>query len=336
MRVVVLLCLGGILAACGGDDGVSINADKDNFCGEIAEVACHNLYKCCAEGEIESFLGVSEPRSQDECRQDVTRICERRAATLHDSIEAGRVTFDSERMNGCLEAIVAPADSCATVVSDLPWKEACMDQAWVGTVPADGACFFAHDCAGAPDSICGPNQKCAPKPTAGFPCGTGCASGFYCESGICQTRLSEGAPCVSSSQCATELFCDPNATPMPACAKAAPGGSACTSNSGCASGTCIPGQCMSTSEQCYSDMDCNSRCADDGSFCTTSAQCASGTCSVGGNFCSDDTSCTAGNGDTCVFPVLCLPGSCIGDPVCTAQTLTVDYCTGALNQLPLF
>jgi hypothetical protein len=31
-----------------------------------------------------------------------------------------------------------------------------------------------------------------------------------------------------------------------------------------------------------------------------------------------------------------LPGDCIGDPVCTAATITVDYCTGALNELPLF
>jgi hypothetical protein len=34
-----------------------------------------------------------------------------------------------------------------------------------------------------------------------------------------------------------------------------------------------------------------------------------------------------------VFPVLCLPGDCIGDPVCTSRTLAVDYCE-SLGELP--
>lgn len=326
----------GLLAACGGDDGVSINASEDTFCDEIAEVACYNLYQCCTEGEIESFLDVSEPRTETQCREDVRRICDRRSGTLVDSILAGRVTFDAARMNDCLNALVAPEDTCATVVTAVPWEEACMETAWVGAVPLDGSCFFAHDCAGAPDNFCAPNQRCTAKPTAGFPCGSGCASDFYCANGICQAKLAEGAPCLSSSQCEEDLFCDQTALPMPICTAKAPGGSACGSNAGCESGTCIPGQCMGTTAQCYRDTDCNSRCADDGSFCSTSADCALGTCSVGGNACASDSNCVSGAGDTCVFPVLCLPGDCIGDPVCTAKTLTVDYCTGALNQLPLF
>lgn len=334
MRSFVLLLGFSTLVACGDDGGVSISANQDNFCGEIAEVACHNLYRCCAEGEIQDFLGVSEPRSQDQCRDDVRRICERGAARLDDSIKAGRVAFDAERMNQCLEALVAPDDSCASVVQELPWAEACMESAFVGTVPTEGTCFFAHDCAGAPDSLCGPNQKCIPRPTAGFPCGNGCASDFYCADGICQTRLAEGAPCVSTSQCVDELFCDTAAMPMPICTKAQPGGSACTSNAGCESGSCVPGQCMGTNQQCFTELDCDSRCADDGSFCSTSAQCALGNCSVGGNSCNDDAQCTAGAGDTCIFPVQCLPGQCIGEPICTARTLTVDYCEN-LSQLPV-
>jgi hypothetical protein len=324
-----------LLVAC-GDEGISINSTAQNFCDEIAEVACNNLYQCCAEGEIEDFLGVSEPRTEAQCREDVKRLCDRRSGTLNDSITAGRVTFDAMRMNECLNSIVAPADACSSVVSELPWKEACMDSSWVGTVATGGACFFAHDCAGAPDSFCAPNQKCAAKPVAGFPCGTGCASQFYCLNGVCQAKLTEGAPCTSTTQCATNLFCDLDATPMPICTAKLPGGSTCHSNAGCISSSCIPGQCMGTSLNCYRDTDCASRCADDNSICTTSAQCATGTCSVGGNSCLSDAYCTAGVGDVCVFPVLCLPGDCIGDPVCTAQTLTVDYCTGALSELPLF
>jgi hypothetical protein len=334
MRGTSLAMLMGVLAACGG--GVEIDADEHNVCGEIAEVACHNMYQCCSEGEIEDFLEVTEPRTEDECRSDVERLCDRGSGSLQDSIEDGRVRFDAARMNDCLSAIVAPDGVCVDIVTVLPWTMACMDSAWVGTVGIDGQCLFAFDCAGAPDNFCAPNQKCAAKPTAGFPCGNGCASDFYCMTGICQPRLAVGAPCTSTSQCQDELFCDTAAMPMPVCAARQEGGAACTSNLACESGNCVPGTCMGTSTQCYRDMDCSSRCADDGSFCTTSANCATGTCSVGGNLCTADATCTAGGGDTCVFPVLCLSGDCIGDPVCTARTLTVDYCTGALNALPLF
>jgi hypothetical protein len=336
MRLACLIGISCLVAAC-GDDGasVSIGATEDNYCNEIAEVACSNLYNCCTEGEIEEYLSVSEPRSEAQCREDLRRACERSSSALDDSLAAGRVTLDTAKLDACLEALIAPSDTCATVVAELPWSEVCEGSPWSGTVLPEGSCFFNHDCAGAPDAFCAPNQKCAAKPTAGFPCGTGCASDFYCSSGICQARLTAGAPCTSSTQCGEDLFCDLEADPMPVCAMPQSGGAACTTNQGCVSGTCIPGQCMGTTQSCYRDMDCGSRCADDGSSCTTSAQCASGTCQVGGNLCSSDANCTAGVGDTCVFPVLCLPGECIGDPVCTADTLTVDYCTGALSQLPL-
>ncbi len=334
MRVAYLyvFVLGLLAVGCGGG-GVEISASADNVCDEIAEVACHNLYQCCTEGEIEEFLNVSEPRTERQCREDVVRACKRASFTLTDSIKAGRVRFEPERMNTCLDALVAPEGSCGMIASELPWTEACEEFAWVGTVALSGSCSFAHDCAGAPDNFCAPNQKCTAKPTAGFPCGSGCASAFTCVNGICQPKLAAGAPCLSTSQCQQDLFCDISA-PAPVCTARAPGGSPCTSNAGCVSGSCVPGQCMGTSFGCFRDTDCSARCADDGSPCTTSAQCASGTCSVGGNFCTSNTNCTAGGGDTCVFPVLCLPGDCIGDPICTNQTLTIDYCE-SLDELPL-
>lgn len=335
MRVACLFgFISGLLAAGCGGDGVDVSTNEGNLCREIAEVACNNLYQCCTEGEIEKFLGVSEPRSELQCREDLTRSCERASVTLSDSLEAKRVRFESERMNACLEAIVAPDDSCGAIVSELPWRKACMESAFVGTVALGGSCSFNHDCQGAPDSYCAPNQKCAAKPTAGFPCGGGCASDFFCSAGTCQPRLAAGAPCLSSLQCAEELFCDTAAGPMPVCAAQLPGGSACTSDAACESGACVPGQCMGTVTECYRDADCSSRCADDGFPCTTSSQCSSGTCSVGGNFCTTNTSCTAGGGDTCVFPVLCLPGDCVGDPICTSQMLAIDYCE-SVGELPL-
>jgi hypothetical protein len=36
-----------------------------------------------------------------------------------------------------------------------------------------------------------------------------------------------------------------------------------------------------------------------------------------------------------VFPVLCLPGDCVGEPICTAAQYSVDYCSNTISALPL-
>jgi hypothetical protein len=59
-----------MLFGCGGDSGVSISA-----CDKVAELACHNGHQCRAEEEIERFVGVGNPRSEGECRTDVSRRC---------------------------------------------------------------------------------------------------------------------------------------------------------------------------------------------------------------------------------------------------------------------
>lgn len=337
MRLAFISVL-GLLIGC-GDEGVSVSADENNFCGEIAEVGCHNFYQCCSEGEIEDLLNVTEPRTEGQCRDDLTKLCDRLGNQLTDSIKAGRVSFDAATMNDCLNAIVAPGDSCAAIAMAVPWKEACMTSAFVGKIATGSACFFNHDCAGAPDSFCGPDQKCQQKPTAGFPCGTGCASQFYCgPGGTCVSKVGAGGPCTQSDACMTDLFCDFSQNPtMGMCTARGPGGSACLGNDGCQSGSCIPGRCMGTNFTCYQDTQCSGHCANSTLSCTTSATCGTGTCSVSSISCTTQTTCTNTGqvGDTCVFPVLCLPGDCVGDPVCTNALATVDYCTGTASALPV-
>ena len=328
-----LVSVVSLLVGCGGDGSVEIAANQDNFCETIAEVVCHNLYQCCTESEIQDYLSVSEPRTELQCREDRRRDCERDSADIRDSLKAGRITFDAPRLNECLGTIIAPEGVCSSVVTELPYKEACKTAPWVGAVATGGSCYFDFDCAGAPDSFCGPDQKCKQKPQAGFPCSvsTPCASQFYCASnGTCAAKLTSGAPCMPgvSNQCAEDLFCDANATPTPVCATKKAGGEACTGDTSCTSGDCVPGQCMGTSSQCFNDAQCSSRCAGSGQFCTTAANCGNGNCSISGTTCNNTTLvCGGGAGDTCVFPVQCLPGDCVGDPICTSQTLTVDYCT---------
>jgi hypothetical protein len=50
MRIALIAVL-GVVVGC-GDDGVSVGTNEDNFCDEIADVVCHNIYQCCTESEI--------------------------------------------------------------------------------------------------------------------------------------------------------------------------------------------------------------------------------------------------------------------------------------------
>lgn len=335
MRVAcVFVCALGAVA-CDNDSTVVIDTTGENFCSQIADVACHNWYQCCTESEIEDNLSVSEPRTELECREDMRLRCERAAVTLRDSLIDGRITFDAMRLNQCLGAIIAPEAVCSEVVEKVPWEDACMESAFVGTIAIGGDCRFTHDCQGNPDNFCAPSQKCTAKPITGQPCGTGCASAYYCSGSICQPRLGAGAMCTTSppNQCADDLYCDINALPLPVCAARQPGGGPCSSPLGCESGQCIPGQCAGTTQTCYRDsgppgVGCYGRCGDDGLFCTVSSDCMLGTCTTGGS-CTETTICPSGG--TCLFTVTCLPGDCIGDPVCTNATLAVDYCDGTAS-----
>jgi hypothetical protein len=333
----------GLLVGC--QDGISIDATANSFCEEFAKVACHNMYRCCSESQIERNLGVSEPRTEAQCREDKRRNCVRASAAVRDSLAAGRVTFNAAPLNECLSSILAPDDTCSTYVTELPWTTACEGQVWVGTVAMGGNCFFDHDCAGAPKSAeCGPDQKCMALPTSGFPCPNGqCAEGFFCgNTGTCQAQLAENAPCMNSTQCQKDLFCDLAATPMPICTARKPGGSPCTSDFGCVSGDCVPGKCAVTGTTCFTDTQCSGRCADNNNFCTVGMdyQCNfSGSCNeVTSQSCSGSTAdqqcINAGAGTKCNFNVACVAGDCVGDPVCTAPLFLADYCAVGLGLTP--
>jgi hypothetical protein len=135
-----------------------------------------------------------------------------------------------------------------------------------------------------------------------------------------------------SSQCREGLFCDQAAVPA-ACAPRRAPGEACTSSAACTSNQCNPGTCASTGQGCFVDASCSGQCADDNSACFTDGQCALGTCSGTTTLCATQATCAVGS--TCVFPVRCNPGDCVGDIVCADRHLVVDYCQAALNNLPV-
>ncbi|TMQ12629.1 MAG: hypothetical protein E6J90_30665 [Deltaproteobacteria bacterium] len=319
-----------VVTACGGGRP-DISTTQDNVCDEVATVACFNMYKCCSEGEIERFLGVSDPRTIDQCHSDVHAICERQLATIDFSVKNKRVRFDSKLMNDCLDAFLAPEDSCVDIAQAKPWTAACMQSAWVGVVANAGACDFGYECI--KDSFCSASRMCAALPTDGMPCGIqGCASGFYCGTGTCHPLVGANGPCTSTVQCAKDLFCDTvgthNCTPLHGI------GETCTGNPTCTSNTCLPGTCAGTQGSCFSAANCFAHCADTNAFCTTDVNCGIGTCTGTATSCTSNVQCIAPA--TCMFPVRCLAAECTGSIVCAEAHVVVDYCQGALTDLPLF
>lgn len=340
MRTLHVVVFGIVLANCGGNDGLSINANKDNYCSQIADVACHNLYQCCSEGEIENYLNVTDPRTEQQCQDDLTKRCERGTAKLNDALDNKRATFDSKVMNDCLNALVAPSGTCATVDSMLPWVDACMNSAFVGAVAAGGMCYATFECSGS-DSYCSPGQICTALPGANQPClANSCAHGLYCAAGTCKPLVTQGGMCTSTSQCDKDLFCDTSQT-TPTCSALHDGGQTCTSSASCKSRQCNPGTCSNSTSTCYTDTQCYGRCMNGGGFCQLDRDCGEGTCSNSpASFCQTDQNCNFGSGTgsgsgTCVFTNHCVPGTCQGDIVCASQQLVVDYCTSAIGALPV-
>ena len=335
-----------LASACGGDDGLEISTNERNVCAEVAEVRCHNAFRCCDEGEIEDFLRVEDPRNEAQCREDVQRRCERELSTVEWSFENKRVTFNAEAMNACLEAVLVPSDTCGLVDVAQPWIEACKEEQWVGTVADGGSCYFTHECAN-PDSSCARNRTCVPKPGENQPCSEiGCAKGLFCEPGLfpavatCKKQATEGQPCpFLDAQCATGLFCEDAPTPegMDVCKPLLDNGKACIGPDSCKSKNCLPGLCAGTvSQTCFQDSTCSKRCSDNSKPCEVDNQCSTLKCSVSGISCFVAGETCLNNGGTCAFPVTCsLPADCVGDPVCADNAVDVDYCDAAILPSPL-
>jgi len=340
MRVLVRLsaCIVVVICGCndssGGSQPPSIASTQQNVCDQVAAVACYNWYRCCSEGEIERNLGVTDPRTGAQCLEDVNRMCLRKLAGVNYSSEQGRVTFENTRMDSCLKALLVPEESCTTVDQMLPWASACMEAAWVGMVGVGGECTYSYECADETVNYCAPNRTCTPRPTAGQPCDTGCATGLYCNLGKCAAQLGVGGPCTVSTQCVKDLFCDLS-QPAPVCTPLRQPGEACVGNDSCKYKSCLPGTCAGTATACYLNSQCYGRCANNGANCTIDAQCGVGHCSIATTMlCNYPTDCSTAQG-TCVFPYTCMPPTCQGNVVCADVTMQIDYCTDTLSSLPL-
>lgn len=327
-----------VLIGCGDDGAPEIDVNQDNICSQVAAVACHNLYSCCSQGEIDAFLGVDEPRTEAQCERDIERLCTRNIARLADSIANNRAGFDGAIMTGCLEALVTPED-CAIVGTELPWEEACEESPYTGKVADGGTCYESFECG--EQSFCAANRTCKARGAVGAACSTTtpCLEELACvvpvgqTTASCQAKLGDGAACTSTTQCAEGLFCDVGSTTARTCKPLRQVGEACTSSTACESRTCLPGTCTNGTSICFEDDDCGGRCEDDQSSCFDDQDCSfTGTCSISTTTaCTSDLSCPTG--ETCVFPVRCIMHTCMGDVVCGEAHVVVDYCE-AVDSIP--
>src|SRR5262245_46042957 len=119
--------------ACGdnGDGRPEVATSVGTLCRTLAEVACHDMYNCCAEIEVEQYLGVREPRPESACVDDVETWCDRQLGEEQYAVAAGTLAYDADAMDVCLSALLAPADTCTFVGEEEPWRLACKDIARV-------------------------------------------------------------------------------------------------------------------------------------------------------------------------------------------------------------
>ncbi len=289
---VVAMALMLLAAQCGEDESIKISVDQSNYCDEVAEVMCDNIFKCCTGARIEAEFGITITTSEKECRRDMGLYCREQTAALKSSLDTGRASLRTEQVTRCLESYLMTDDECFPVVTEfaLPCQEALI----VGNQGPGSSCLFDFDCvAGA---YCAGNDVCIGLPTAGQSCEEDgvCADGLYCNydelSGerICMSKKPVGETCGSSLECQHNLICveslvvDTVTMISSTCTAKREVGQPCTGDEICASNICLPGLCSNDSEQpCYTNEGC---------------------------------------GD----------GTCLGTPVCVEDYFVVNYCDQSL------
>lgn len=301
-----------------------VESTPDNFCGEVAKVACYNMFRCCTGAQIEGLLGLTQSITEQDCRRDVKLLCLDDTANIRDSMSKGRARLNAGALNLCLEAMLAPEGVCFQHRPDIPWSDICDQPAVSGLVAPGQNCLYDYECF--ENSYCAPDRTCRAFPQINEPCpGSVCAEGLYCDWSqvTCQPRKGANQPCDMSMECSEQLYCHVSATGGTCQAKKQVGVQ-CGGDYECDSDYCIPGLCDDNSA-CYGDDDCTGTCQGSQDTCWTDGDCP-GTCSGSADACYYDYDCTS---NLCIHEQ-CL-GVCHGMPVCGDYYTVVDYCPSSVG-----
>jgi len=325
VRFIAVLALAAALASCDKEEGaVKVSVETDNFCTEVAKVACENIFTCCTGKKIEGLFGVTISTQKDKCKRDVRLSCEDENAQLLYALAKGTVSVDVEAATACLASFLV-GDECFQLAADDPTAQVCKTPAFKGLQGVGKACVYSIECV--PNTYCGPDRKCRALPKADETCDNlgplPCTMGLYCdEDYTCQFLRKSGEDCDGLNPCADGLYCSQEEEDEDLCRSLKGVGASCGGDGECQSGYCIPGLC-SSGKQCFGDDDCDGTCADSGKPCNDDADCA-GTCTKSGDPCLADWDCYEAD-DTCEHPKC--EGSCHGQPVCGEEYFEINYCT---------
>jgi len=311
------------------DEGVSVKVTKKNYCSEIAEAVCENVFECCTGAQIENQFGLTISTSKSKCRRDVELICEQANPNVLHALEKGTVTIDEEAATECLKSAIVD-DVCFDYVSEIPLAVACQGEIIKGNLSVGQQCIDDIECLGT--GYCGPDRKCRSLPGVGKECDNTapqpCDVGLYCnETFSCEPLRKGGEECDGLNPCAVNLYCDDDPDEDEDECRSLKGvGAACRGSHECTSAYCIPGLC-SDGSQCFEDDQCVGTCESTGGQCSSDEDC-DGTCQLSGMPCQVDWDCTEDQ-DKCIHPTCEV--SCMGKPVCGEKYFEFDYCTVGLG-----
>lgn len=251
-----LLCL---LLSCGfaeGDDEpkkdkngwtlpseIVVNVTADNFCQELAKVACAAMHECCGAEYAADVDWGSYLSNQDDCRLFARLDCENYLGSELAGVKRGAVRLDEDKASRCLEELLPMNTQCFEYVSSGTHLPSCEGRPFQGLLTAGMACPGQVECA--PGFVCGPSHECVAIPGPGALClGAGgspmCSAGLYCgEKGICRKNPREGEACAVGARCFDGLYCEKLEEGKPGrCAVKRKSGEPCSADEECEAGEC--------------------------------------------------------------------------------------------------
>jgi hypothetical protein len=217
--IVILLCL----PACHGGAMGPVAATEIG--AQLVDAECAYLVRCGLSPDVPTCKAIELP--------DATR--------LDAELKSGKVLYDAQAGGDCLTAVAA--QTCARS-ERFRTPQAC-DDAFAGTVAADGACVSGDECmsgnctyTNCPASMACCPGKCGPVVTIVAPGGdcsafaTRCTAGNFCHSEtsgalVCAPQGAAGAPCLGGSDCVEGLGCVARAGQSPVCGAYAAHGQTC-------------------------------------------------------------------------------------------------------------
>ncbi len=271
MRRTLPVCLGLLLAACGGDDSGKFG---DAYCAEVA--------KCCAQLGLEGgdgqtcrflFSAVPSNAATDACLAEMrSQVAAGTFCSNEGPSEACNAAFSSSTTGNkkpgedCdVDSDCAPSGEgkviCKSLYSESQWLHKCQVQ-MAGKV--GDACIGTQDGDVFSSTTSSPRTDIPPR---GYVCNI--ADGVECSADVCVALADVGASCRYSSDCIRTAYCDSKDR----CSGRVPAGEACTGvdSDECAIGHYCP---AASPRQCTAQVGT-------GASCSSGEMCKSGTCTDG-------------------------------------------------------